>query len=152
MKETLFHWSESLFDFLTIPWWRRWPANLSSDSRKSSFCTTDMVCVSFYEGLAAEWEDSTHFSFPHSCCCLLSDLAVTLCRVCFLWGFGAPVAVLVGGCWRLTKVDCGSWGRPRQIGLVFGLKRFVSERWYGISSKSFKICLQSKQPARLWVR
>ena len=83
-------------------------------------------------------EKSTHFSFLHSCCCLSSDLADTphvssdtSVRCLLPWGFGAPVTVLDGGCWCHAGVECGSRGRPGQLGLAFGHKRSVSEGWHG---------------------
>lgn len=69
------------------------------------------------------------------------------CGVCFLWGFGAPVTLLDGGCRRHAGVECGSRGRPGQMGLAFGHKRSVSERWYGFLPCLLKpVSNQSSQP------
>lgn len=61
-------------------------------------------------------ENATHFSFnfltavvvcsqtwPTSC----MFHRMLPCRVCFLWGFGAPVIDSDGGCRRLAGVECG---------------------------------------------
>lgn len=69
------------------------------------------------------------------------------CGVCFLWGLRAPVTVLDGGCWRHAGVECGSWGRPRQMSLAFGHTMFVSERWYGFLPCLLKLVFnQASQP------
>lgn len=69
------------------------------------------------------------------------------CGVCFLRGFGAPVAVLDGGCRRHAGVECGSRGRRRQMGLAFGHKRSVSDQWYGFLPCLLKpVSNQTSQP------
>lgn len=129
--------SESLFYFLMIPWCRRWAKQSPLQLKWNQLLKHSFGSHLFYDSLIAQWEVNTFFPFLAAVvvCCqtwLTPCFHWTHpCGVCFLWGFRAPVEVLDGGCWRLAGVECGSWGRPRQMGLAFGRNVFVSERWFG---------------------
>lgn len=155
---------ESLLYFLLIPWWRHWQAKPSSlgyvsDLEKQHVIHWFRLCL-FYDSPIAQWEVNTFFCSSQLLLFVLGTWPTlrmfhrTLpCGVCFLWGFGAPVTVLDGGCWRHAGVECGIVGvDPGRWVWLMVIRGLCQSDDTAFSHVFLKTRLQSNQPARLWFR
>lgn len=129
-----------------------------SDLKKNSLWVINIKCFRLWQ-TASRWEVNTFstLSFPHSCCCLFSDLAGA--PACFTGhfraasasceGLGAQLAVLLVVFWSRAGIELGGGIRRGQMALAAGQKAAMSRRWYDFLRCRFKSVSGNRKVSRL---